>query len=209
MKINEVLNESEQLDEIPKWLGGTGGVMPGTSSNNMLSKAGTWLKKKTGKGPGGPALKQAKTVSNFAYKKWLETVTLLQQSGKLMAGDTRGYLKHLSNFTKKQFELKTDAQVMKFLATVGNKPTKKTIINGFYQAFLDSLVQNRLGNDKQRNTTNKSTNQKAKATGKTQSTKKASDGNTYKWVVGPSGSEWHDLGGNMAPDNIQQELGTP
>lgn len=150
MKINELLNEAEQLDEIPKWMGGTGagGAMPGTTSGGVAGNIGTWLKQKTGMGTGGAILKQAKQIAKAAYNQWVNIVPTLQRSGKLQANDPENYTRYLLLFVQKRFKLTDKASLEQFKETIGVMPNRGSIMKAFEQAYQNAVIQQQVGNEK-------------------------------------------------------------
>lgn len=142
MKINELLNEQEQLDEIPKFFGGTGGDMPGTAGDTTMGKVGTWIKQKTGMGTGGALLKQARQMGQAMYQQWVGIVPTLQQSGRINAGDPDAYIKYLTYFVQKRLKLTDKKSLDAFKATIGPMPNKGSIIKGFEQAYQSAIIAN-------------------------------------------------------------------
>lgn len=145
MKINELLNEQEQLDEIPKWLGGTGGERPGTTSGGALGAVGTWVKKKTGMGTGGALLKQAAQVSKMFYNQWVNLVPALQRAGKIQPNDNDAYLQYLLMFVRKRIGITNKDELDEFLASVSPVPNKNSILKGFEKAYYNAIIQKQVG----------------------------------------------------------------
>lgn len=193
MKINELLNEQEQLDEIPKLMGGTGGDMPGTTSGGIAGNVGTWLKQKTGLGTGGAILKQAKQAGKIAYGQWVNIVPTLQKSGKLQANDVDGYIRYLLMFVQKRFKLTNKEALDQFVATVGMTPTKNTITRAFEQAYQNAVIQQQIGNEKQNKSNN--TNNQIQPGSKVEYA-----GDIYRWANGAWRRGTEVLTGNDAAE---------
>lgn len=205
MKINELLNEAEQLDEIPKWMGGTGmgGGMPGTTSDTIRGAIGTKIKKFTGMGTGGALLKQAKRTAKAYYKQWLTIVPTLQQSGKVVAGDPDSYIDNLMLFTQKKFGLRKKEDLDKFKATIGNIPNRSSIIRAFEEAFQNAVAQKQLGNPPTPPGNPPTPPGNPPSTRPVGTTATASNGKTYKW----DGRNWKNVATGAGPnDRIRAEL---
>lgn len=158
-------------------------------------------------GLGGKAAAAEKAMRNQAkqaYKLWLTVVPKVQAGGTDM-NDPANYSEYFGLWMAQNLKMDRKNPIIKNgvaeLKTYGNNITPQNI---------QDLILKMMGQQRTAALQNKQPKApKVQPSSGTQTVKKASDGNTYKWVVGPSGSEWHDMSGNMAPDNIQQELGTP
>lgn len=208
MKINELLNEQEQLDEIepgeiPKWYRPS--RYYGQGKQNVKT------------------LKQDKQLAKQLYNQWNNYAVRIN---KALANDPQLVEKssqYFMSFISKALRIPTSNpifdEIENMLGANGINYNKKTA-----QQALDYAVAQRtmamLGTPGPRKTANPSANSSVaqqststqsappSKTIKTGARRKASDGQLYRIVKLKDGSrEWHDLSGNRANDQIQQELG--
>lgn len=170
----------------------------------QVSRLGRALAKVGMGGKAAAAEKAMRDQAKQAYKLWLTVVPKVQAGGVNM-NDPVKYSDYFGAWMAQNLRMdRKNAIIQKGVRQM------KSYGNNITPANVQDLILQMMGQQRASALQNKQARApRSQATGAAQVMKKASDGNTYKWVVGPSGAEWHDQQGNMAPDNIQQELGNP
>lgn len=185
-----------RFDEIAEALPGQVG-----SIRRALAKVGMG-------GKAAAAEKAMRDQAKKAYDIWMREVPRLQASGSIDMNKPEIYAQYFGKWMSKNLKLpETDPIVQKGVEDLTNQGQKMTARS------IQDLIVRMMG---QRRAAAYAPKQAAPAAStattppiKTGTKKIASDGQTYVLVsLKDNSREWHDLQGNMAPDNIQQELGT-